>query len=97
MSWKLECPDADSDAFLFPNADGGMMDSVNYRSRVLSPLAKKLGISKLNFQVIRRTIATRAQKLGSIKDIQALLRHATSDTAAKEYDQELPESVQLMI
>jgi len=73
------------------------MDSVNYRSRVLSPLAKKLGISKLNFQVIRRTIATRAQKLGSIKDIQALLRHATSDIAANEYVQELPESVQLMI
>jgi integrase len=74
-----------------------MMDTANYRSRVLTPLAKKLGIPKLNFQVIRRTIATRAQKLGSIKDIQALLRHTTSDTAANEYVQELPESVQLMV
>jgi len=97
LSWKLECPDSDPDAFIFPNADGGMMDTANYRSRVLTPLAKKLVIPKLNFQVIRRTIATRAQKLGSIKDIQALLRHTTSDTAANEYVQELPESVQLMV
>jgi hypothetical protein len=37
LSWKLECPDADPDAFIFPNADGGMMDTANYRIRVLSP------------------------------------------------------------
>jgi len=97
LSWKLECPDADPNAFIFPNADGGMMDTANYRSRVLGPLAKKLGIPKLNFQIIRRTIATRAQKLGSIKDIQAHLRHTTSDTSANEYVQELPESVQQMV
>jgi hypothetical protein len=60
-------------------------------------MAKKLGIPKLNFQIIRRTIATRAQKLGSIKDIQAHLRHTRSDTAANKYIQELAESVQLMV
>jgi integrase len=97
LSWKLECPNADPDAFIFPNADGGMMDTANYRSRVLGPMAKKLGIPKLNFQVIRRTIATRAQKLGSIKDIQAHLRHTRSDTSANEYVQELAESVQMMV
>jgi hypothetical protein len=97
LSWKLECPDADPNAFIFPNADGGMMDTANYRSRVLTPMAKKLGIPKLNFQIIRRTIPTRAQKLGSIKDIQAHLRHTRSDTAANEYVQELAESVQLMV
>ncbi len=47
------------------------MDTSNYRSRVLKPLADRLGIPKLNFQVIRRTIATRAQSLGSVKDIQS--------------------------
>jgi hypothetical protein len=57
------------DGFIFPNPDGGFMDTSNYRSRVLKPLAGALGIPKLNFQVIRRTIATRAQSLGSVKDI----------------------------
>ena len=95
--WKLECPDPSPDAFMFPNADGGFMDTSNYRSRVLKPLAEVLSIPKLNFQVIRRTIATRAQSLGSVKDIQSHLRHSRADTTANEYMQELPESVQQMV
>lgn len=95
--WKGECPNPSRDAFIFPNADGGFMDTSNYRGRVLKPLADKLGIPKLNFQVIRRTIATRAQSLGSVKDIQSHLRHSRADTTANEYMQELPESVQQMV
>ena len=100
--WKLERKklsekNVKPDAFMFPNADGGFMDTSNYRSRVLKPLADSLGIPKLNFQVIRRTIATRAQSLGSVKDIQSHLRHSRADTTANEYMQELPESVQQMV
>jgi integrase len=100
--WKLERRKKSEmnvlpDAFMFPNADGGFMDTANYRSRVLKPLADSLGIPKLNFQVIRRTIATRAQSLGSVKDIQSHLRHSRADTTANEYMQELPESVQQMV
>jgi hypothetical protein len=73
------------------------MDTSNYRSRVLKPLADSLGIPKLNFQVMRRTMATQAQKMGSVKDIQAHLRHSRPDTTANEYMQELPESVQEMV
>jgi len=65
------------------------MDTGNYRNRVLNPLAEKLGIPKLNFQILRRTMATRAQKMGSVKDIQAHLRHAKADTTANEYMQEV--------
>jgi integrase len=54
-------------------------------------------IPKLNFQILRRTIATRAQKLGSVKDIQSHLRHSRADTTANEFMQELPESVQQMV
>ena len=35
--------------------------------------------------------------MGSVKDIQAHLRHARPDTTAHEYMQELPESVQEMV
>ena len=75
----------------------GVMDTGNYRNRVLNPLAEKLGIPKLNFQILRRTMATRAQKMGSVKDIQAHLRHAKADTTANEYMQALPESVREMV
>ena len=95
--WNLECPDPSPEAFIFPNADGGLIDTANYRSRILKPLADGLGIPKLNFQVLRRTMATRAQNLGSVKDIQSHLRHSRADTTANEYMQELPESVQQMV
>jgi hypothetical protein len=42
-------------------------------------------------------MATLAQKMGSVKDIQAHLRHAKADTTANEYMQELPESVMQMV
>jgi integrase len=95
--WKLECNDRSAEAFIFPNADGGFIDTANYRFRGLKPLAEKLGIEKLNFQILRRTMATQAQRMGSVKDIQAHLRHARPDTTAYEYMQELPESVQEMV
>ncbi len=84
-------------AFIFPNTRGGFMDTGNYRNRVLNPLAEKLGLPKLNFQVMRRTMATQAQSMGSVKDIQAHLRHAKADITANEYMQELPESVKQMV
>jgi len=100
--WKSDCrkagtKDVPSDAFIFPNADGGFIDTANYRFRVLKPLAETLGIPKLNFQILRRTMATQAQRMGSVKDIQAHLRHSRPDTTANEYMQELPESVQQMV
>jgi integrase len=95
--WKQECSDSSPDAFIFPNTEGGFMDTGNYRNRILNPLAEKLGLPKLNFQVLRRTMATLAQRKGSVKDIQAHLRHSKADTTANEYMQELPESVGRMV
>ena len=73
------------------------MDTGNYRNRVLNPLAERLELPKLNFQILRRTMATQAQSMGSVKDTQAHLRHAKADTTANEYMQELPESVKRMV
>jgi integrase len=97
LLWKTECPDLSPEAFIFPNTGGGVMRVDNYRERVLKPLSQRLGLPRLNFQILRRTMATQAQNMGSVKDIQAHLRHAKADTTANEYMQELPESVQKMI
>jgi hypothetical protein len=56
-------------AFIFPNTRGCFMDTGNYRHRVLNPLAEKLSLPKLNFQVMCRTMAPQAQGMGSVKDI----------------------------
>jgi integrase len=69
------------------------MESKNYRNRVLNSLAERPELPKLNFRILRRTMATQAQSMGSVKDIQAHLRHAKADTTANEYMQQLPESV----
>lgn len=87
--WKLECPDPSPEGFMFPNADGGFLDTSNYRSRILKPLAEELGIPKLNFQVLRRTMRREPKTLVSVKDIQSHLRHSRADTTANEYMQEL--------
>ncbi len=95
--WKQECPDSSPEAFIFPDAKGGFMDTGNYRRRVLHKLAKNLELPKLTFQVIRRTIATLAQKKGTVKDVQGLLRHSRAATTTDVYMQEIPESVQATV
>jgi hypothetical protein len=47
--------------------------------------------------VIRRTIATLAQKKGTVKDVQGLLRHSRAATTTDVYMQEIPESVQATV
>lgn len=91
--WRQQCPDASPDAFIFPDAKGGFMDTGNYRRRVLHKLAEDLELPKLTFQVIRRSIATLAQRKGTVKDVQGLLRHSRTATTTDVYMQELPEGV----
>ncbi len=32
--WKRQCPDPSPEAFIFASADGGAIDTANYRSRI---------------------------------------------------------------
>ena len=73
------------------------LDTDNFRNRVLHKVARKLQLPKLTFQFIRTTIATLAQKKGTVKDIQGVLRHSRTATTTDVYMQEIPESVQSTI
>ncbi|HVJ05881.1 MAG TPA: tyrosine-type recombinase/integrase [Candidatus Saccharimonadales bacterium] len=95
--WAKQCPHPSPEGFIFPNRRGGFMDTSNYRKRVLHKLAEDLELPKLTFQVIRRTIATLAQKKGSVKDVQGVLRHSRTATTADVYMQEIPRSVQATV
>jgi integrase len=92
--WKQACPDPTPEAFIFPNARkrngvkrNGFIRTDNYRSRVLKKLGEQLGLPKLNFQVLRRTIATLAQTKGGVKDVQGILGHSRADTTVNVYMQ----------
>ena len=57
--------------FIFPNANGGLLDMANYRYRVLRPLAGKMRFEKLTVQILRQTMANQAQSMGSVEDIRS--------------------------
>ena len=93
--WKQECPDASPEAFIFPNARGGFMNATNYRNRVLKVVARELGLPKLTFQVIRRSVSTWSlhDRMGTLKDVQGVLRHTRAETNADIYAQIIPDGV----
>jgi len=110
QAWREQCreeeqhkrkwhgPTADSpEAFIFPGRNGGFIDSSNYRNRVLHKLAKELGLSKLTFQVIRRTMATLAKDMGHVKDIQGMMRHSRLATTTDVYMQSLEDGVRTTV
>ena len=98
--WKQECPDRSAEAFILPNArkrngskTNGFIRTDNYHARVLKKLAAKLGLAKMNFQVLRRTMATLAQTKGGIKDVQGVLGHSKADTTVNVYMQSIEAGV----
>ncbi|WP_263415223.1 site-specific integrase [Terriglobus albidus] len=99
--YREECRKSGEDvspgAFMFPGRFGGPMDPSNYRKRVLHKLARELELPKLNFQVIRRTIATLGKSKGHVKDIQGIMRHSKASTTTDIYMQSLEPEVRMAV
>lgn len=93
LKWHSESERNKPDDLIFPNSQGGYITKENYQKRVLTPLAKKAGIGRVNFQILRRTVATHAQSTGTLKDIQTIMRHKKADTTAQVYIQAIDENV----
>lgn len=99
MEWRGQTPTPMPEHFIFPNSRGGFLDYENFEARVLDPIKTKLGLPKLNFQILRRTFATRAvgEHKGTVKDVQTMLRHARPDTALVHYIKPIEDSVYGMV
>ena len=91
--WRVACGDVKPDDFIFSSSRGTPLDGHNYLRRFLKPVAEKIGIPGLTFQALRRTFATLIQRKGSVKDVQAQLRHADAATTLGIYMQSIPDSV----
>jgi integrase len=62
-------------------------------SRHIKPVARKLGMSWVNWQVLRRSCATwMDQAKVNVKDAQGLMRHSRASTTQDVYQQVVPES-----
>jgi integrase len=90
--WRKETVYEEDHYPIFPNSYGAAWWKENYQRRRLNPLAKQAGV-KVNFQVLRRTVSTHSQSMGSAKDTAAVLRHSRPDTAAIHYTQQQDASV----
>jgi integrase len=85
----------DPKAFLFPGETGEPMIHENYLERRLKPLGVRAGVGDINFQMMRRTVATHFQDHGAVTSAQGLLRHANSTTTLKNYTKQIPAAVKL--
>lgn len=100
--WRKLSKDTSPDALMFPsgrvmkkNAQPSPMWPKNFMYRRIWPVTDTLEIPRkaVTFQVLRRTVGTELQKHGTMKDVQAAMRHRNIGTTADIYVQEIPESV----
>jgi integrase len=95
LEWRGRSPYTEDDDFIFTNTRGGWVNIPDFYKYVLYPLRETLGLPKINFQIMRRSLATNAysEKKGNLKDIQKQLRHAKPITTLDNYIKEVPDSV----
>jgi integrase len=80
--------------YVFVNSRGGVLTTGNYLHRVLQPLAEQAKIKKsLTFQMVRRSVATHAAELGTLKTVSEILGHKRMQTTQETYIQTIAESV----
>jgi integrase len=97
LEWYQQSERTGDEDFVFPSETGTFILKENYSKRVLKDLAERADckpkIARLNFQVLRRTVATHAQHLGSLKDVQTIMRHKQAETTQRVYIQAIDKTV----
>lgn len=97
-NWKKITKKKDPTDLVFPGRKGKAMWTGIFLEDHIKPIATALGITTpITFQVLRRSCATRNQKHGSLKDVQAHMGHSNIQTTGNVYMQEIPDSVVAMV
>lgn len=99
LSHWLEISPIDPAGLIFPSEKPGVpMRRENFLNRIIKPAAEAAGLDGVNFQSFRRTTATHVPGVGgSVKDAQAMLRHASPQMTVGTYMQSIPESVKAAV
>jgi integrase len=94
LQWALETNRRNGpEDFVFAAPDGGFWWKENYLRRVLKEIAKRAEVPRVNFQIVRRTVATWANSLGTLKDTQTIMRHKRMQTTQDNYIQAIDATV----
>jgi integrase len=108
LTFWLDTQDyTDLQSYIFPTTTGTPMNVSNFLNRALKPACERAlqamrdageeippgFLEGVNHQAFRRTCATQMQSTGSVKDIQAHLRHASPNITAGIYMQPIAASV----
>lgn len=72
------------------------LERARKEAEALGPIAAG-HLAGVNHQAFRRTCATYMQKHGTVKDVQAHLRHASANTTVGVYMKEIPVSVRAAV
>jgi len=109
--WMDTQADQRAEAFLFPSRNGTPLSANNFLKRVLKRAGERIRnkvkeagreppngfMEGLTHQALRRSCATYMQRYGSVKDIQAHLRHARPNITADVYMQAIPATVRAAV
>ena len=109
--WLDGQEDKNPEAFMFPSKVGTPLNLNNFLNRHIKPAATRAltrmaeegrevpagFLARINHQAFRRTVATQMQKTGTVKDVQAHLRHATPAMTVGVYMKEIPASVRAAV
>jgi integrase len=91
--YKAVKSDGPDDLVFQSVAKGAPMRDNNILARHIKPVARKLGMEWVNWQVLRRSCATWLQQAGvDVKDAQGIMRHSRASTTQDVYQQLVPES-----
>lgn len=109
--WMEAQEDTRSEAFIFPSRARTPISANNWLKRTLKKAAERTRqeliksgepledgfLEGITLQALRRSCGTHMQHLGSVKDIQAHLRHARPNVTAEVYMQQIPSSVRAAV
>lgn len=109
--WMESQKDKRPEAFIFATRNDTPLRANNFLRRALKGAGKRTlkaltadgaklpdgFLENLTHQALRRSCATHMQHLGSVKDVQAHLRHARPNITAEVYMQEIPATVRAAV
>jgi len=109
--WMETAVRDEPESFIFPSMRNTPINLNNFLNRNIKPAAKRARkalldagrklppgfLEKVNHQALRRTCATHMQGVGTPKDVQAHLRHATPAVTLAVYMKQIPASVRAAV